>query len=174
MQKKLVEQPNSPTLWLMLIGLLMVALGVYVLFNPITALIALALYLGVAFLVIGAGYVWIFSYVKSYPLLALAIIDIIIGLLFIFNPGLTAATLPIIFAMWALFVGIVQVVTSFELREIGSRVWGWTLLAGILGILFAVLILFYPLLGAITLTVFMGGALIVYGAYDVIQYLMAR
>lgn len=174
MQKKLISQPNAPTIWLMFIGVLMTALGVYVLFNPVTALIALALYLGAAFIAIGAGYIWVFTYVKSYPLLAIAIVDILVGLLFIFNPGITAATLPLIFAMWALFVGIVQIVTSFELREIGSRVWGWTLVAGVCGVLFATLILFYPLIGAITLTTFMGAALIVYGIYDVIQYLMAR
>ena len=69
--------------------------------------------------------------------------------------GVTAASLPIIFALWCMAVGAVQIVSAFQLRNSGVS-WRWTLTAGILGVLFAFLILAYPAIGTITLTALMG------------------
>ena len=35
----------------------MAALGIYVWFNPVATMVALALYLGIAFIILGVGYV---------------------------------------------------------------------------------------------------------------------
>ena len=111
---------HQSNIWLLIVGLIMAFLGVYVLFNPVTALMALALYLGIAFIAMGIGYIAFYRYAKSHLLLAIAIVDIIIGLLFVLNLSVTATTLPIIFAMWVLFVGILQIVTAFEYRDMGD------------------------------------------------------
>ena len=42
--------------WHIVAGAIMTALGVYVWFNPAISLLALALYLGVAFILVGCGY----------------------------------------------------------------------------------------------------------------------
>ena len=165
---------HQSNIWLLIVGLIMALLGVYVLFNPVTALMALALYLGIAFIAMGIGYIAFYRYAKSHLLLAIAIVDIIIGLLFVLNLSVTATTLPIIFAMWVLFVGILQIVTAFEYRDMGDSTWGWTLTAGLIGIIFGFMILFYPVVGVLTITAFMGAALVLYGAYDISLYLRAK
>lgn len=85
----------------------------------------------------------------------MGLLDILVGVILVANLGVTAATLPMIFALWCLAVGVIQLVTSFQLRKIGAP-WGWSLGIGILGILFAFMILIFPSIGAVTITTLMG------------------
>ena len=48
--------------------------------------------------------------------------------------------------------------------------WGWTLTSGILGIVFAFLILTYPALGVITITALMGAYILLYGILEIAEY----
>ena len=45
------------SIWHLVAGVIMAALGIYVWFNPVATMVALALYLGIAFIVLGVGYV---------------------------------------------------------------------------------------------------------------------
>ena len=85
----------------------------------------------------------------------------------------TASTLPIIFALWCLAVGVIQLSTSLNLRRIGFP-WGWTLSTGILGIVFAFLILIFPILGAVTITTIMGLYVSLYGIIAVAEYVYSQ
>lgn len=62
-----------------------------------------------------------------------------------------------------------QIVSAFQLRNSGVS-WGWTLTAGILGVLFAFLILAYPAIGTITLTALMGAYILMYGIIEIVEY----
>ncbi len=156
--------------WHLIAGIIMIILGLYVWFNPVASLLGLALYLGIAFIVVGAGYFLAsFSY-RSGWYLVVGLLDIFVGVIFVSNLGVSAATLPIIFALWCLAVGVVQLANSFELRR-DSYAWGWTMGIGILGILFAFLILVYPAIGAITITTLMGLYIILYGAFAIAEYI---
>lgn len=158
-------------IWVLLISLIMIATGVYVLFNPVETLLAMALYLGVSFAVMGVAYIIAFTKEKVYMSLTLGILDLVIGLIFLLNLGVTAMTIPLIFALWCLFVGIVQIVTSLELKENMIPSWSWLLCTGILGVLFSLLIFFYPMIGILTLTLLMGTYLLLYGALELVRYL---
>ena len=48
-------QNIKPSVWLMIFGVLTIVSGVYVWFNPDTALLAAALYLGMVFLLCAVG-----------------------------------------------------------------------------------------------------------------------
>lgn len=43
-------------IWHLIAGIVIAVLGVYVWFNPAATLLGLALYLGIIFIVVGAGY----------------------------------------------------------------------------------------------------------------------
>ena len=101
------------------------------------------------------------------------LLDIFVGVIFVGNLGVTAASIPVIFALWCLAVGIIQVVTAYQMSKLGAS-WKWTSVAGILGILFAFLILAYPSIGAFTLTALMGLYVILYGVVEIIEYFYFR
>ena len=166
------EKLQTAGFWHLFAGIIMVILGFYVWFNPVASLLGLALYIGIAFIVVGAGYFLAsFSYQSGWYLLV-GLLDILVGVILVANLGVTAATLPMIFALWCLAVGVIQLVTSFQLRKIGAP-WGWSLGIGILGILFAFMILIFPSIGAVTINTLMGMYIMLYGAFAIAEYVYA-
>lgn len=159
---------SNISLWRLCIGIIMILLGMYVCFNPIASLVALALYIGIAFIIVGSGYVITsFSFESGWDLIV-GLLDIFIGLILVANLGISAASLPIIFAIWSLAVGVIQIVGAIRLYRINMP-WSWSLMIGICGIIFAFLILAYPMLGAITITAIIGIYMIIYGAFSLLE-----
>ncbi|MBQ8558071.1 MAG: DUF308 domain-containing protein, partial [Alphaproteobacteria bacterium] len=70
--------PNTQnrSVWLLIAGVLLILCGVYVLFNPITALITSAMLVGIAFIFIGTSYLMSYRENTSYTLLAMGILDL--------------------------------------------------------------------------------------------------
>jgi len=169
MAEQNVSNNNNGSLWRLAIGVIMVLLGLYVWFNPVTSLVALALYIGIAFIVVGAGYiVSSFSYESGWELFV-GLLDVLVGIVLVSNLGITAASLPVILAVWCLAVGVIQIATSWR-RGRDGYAWGWSLTIGILGILFAFLILSYPVVGVLTITTIIGLYLVLYGVFSIAEY----
>ncbi len=159
--------------WHLLAGILMIILGAYVWFNPIVSLVALSLYLGAGLIVIGAGYIGSSLNVDSGWFMFVGVIDILVGIILVTNIGVTAVTLPVIFALWCLAVGVAQLVSSYHQGRSG-RPWGLSLCLGLLGIVFGYLILIYPALGAITISTLMGLYIILYGILEIAEFFYFR
>lgn len=173
MAETMKVRQSRVSLWHLLAGVIMALMGIYVWFNPAVTLMALALYLGIVFIVVGVGYFSAsFTYESGWYMLVGAL-DVFVGVIFVANLGVSAASMPIIFALWCLAVGIIQLVTAFQYRSAGQPVF-WPMVAGIIGILFAFLILTYPAVGTITLTALMGAYFVLYGAVEIAEYLFNR
>lgn len=170
----MISAKRENSLWILIASLLMVFTGVYILFNPNEAILALALYIGVTFICIGSGYIYAYSKLKSNWYLAVGITDILVGIIFITNLGITAVTLPIIFACWAMFIGVTQLVSVFQMKELGFDNWSWSAIAGIISILFAFLILCRPIVGVVTISFLMGSYLFISGLMGVIEFYVLK
>lgn len=169
-----IKTVGSTGFWHLAAGIIMTILGIYVWFNPVVSLVALALYIGITFIIVGAGYLVVSLSYQSGWYMLVGVLDLFVGMIFVANLGVTAETLPIIFAIWCLAVGIIQLVAAFELHNMASSSWSWSMLAGILGVLFAFLILAYPAVGAITLTALMGAYIVLYGVVEIAEYAYNR
>ncbi len=158
---------------LLLISLLLIIGGIYVLFHPMAALLASAFMIGFVFVALGVGYLLLYGQVKTYWALGLGILDLFIGIVFLSNMGVSAASMPIIFALWILFVGISQLTVGLDLKKLSSNAkgWKWWAASGVFGILFALLIFLFPAVGALSITVVFGIYLIEYGAFELDRYL---
>ena len=175
--KKEVEVVSrNVSFWHLIGGVLMALLGIYVWFNPAVTMMALALYLGIVFIAVGVGYfIASFSFDSGWYMVV-GLLDVLVGVIFVANLGLTAASLPIIFALWCLAVGVIQLVTGIQYRRLdnGYPSAGWTRTAGLLGIVFGFLILTYPAIGTVTLTALMGTYIILYGIVEIAEYVYNR
>lgn len=175
--KKEVEVVSlNVSFWHLIGGVLMALLGIYVWFNPAVTMMALALYLGIVFIAVGVGYfIASFSFDSGWYMVV-GLLDVLVGVIFVANLGLTAASLPIIFALWCLAVGVIQLVTGIQYRRLGNGYpsAGWTMTAGLLGIVFGFLILTYPAIGTVTLTALMGTYIILYGIVEIAEYVYNR
>ncbi len=165
---------KSNSNWLLFVSLIMIVVGVYTWFHPVGAMMALALYLGIIMILVGIGYLWAYSRWKNSWDLALGIIDILVGLVFVSNLGITAATIPVLFAFWALFVGVMQITASFEMKAAGMLNWKWVAISGLVSIFFAFVMVYMPIVGAITITILMGAYLIIYGLVGLVEYRIVK
>lgn len=104
-------------------GLLSVFAGIVVVAWPGPTLLVIAILIGVSIVVYGtlnvagaignrerAQYWWV--------VLVLGVLEILLGFWLLRRPGLTLAVAITAIGLWALFVGIMQIVVSFEIRRL--------------------------------------------------------
>ena len=168
-----IIQAQKPGFWHLLAGVIMVLLGVYMWFNPQITLMALALYLGIVFIIVGAGYFMASFSNDSGWYMLVGVLDVLVGVVFVANVGVTSISLPIIFALWCMAVGAIQLVTTYQFFKAGIS-WGWTLCFAVLGILFGFLILAYPFIGTLTIVALMGTYMMLFGILVIAEYVYSR
>jgi uncharacterized membrane protein HdeD (DUF308 family) len=102
--------------------------------------------------------------VASWPLVIEAVVALGIGGITLFWPGMTAYALLYLLAAWAILVGIIQLVASYQLR--GYLQHGRMLaLRGLLPLLLGMLLILFPQEGALALIRLLGLGLGLNGLY---------
>lgn len=155
-------------------SIFMIIAGILAWIFPDTALLAAAIYLGMMFLIGGFGYLADFYLLRSGWLLAMGLLDILVGIILILNLGLTADSLPTLLAIWILCVAVMQVAVSIDAKSAGDSSWKWLLLSGFTGIIFGLWILASPIFGFFTVSTLIGFYLVLYGSLGVGEYLEMR
>jgi uncharacterized membrane protein HdeD (DUF308 family) len=135
-------------------GLIWVMVGVFLFVKPAIGLMTLALTFGV--LVLADGIATIVSAIggrkehENWGILLLAgLAGVGVGLLTLFNPGITALVLLFYMAIWAIATGVLELVAAIKLRK-EIRGEGWLVLAGLLSIAFGVILMARPGVGALS------------------------
>jgi len=95
--------------------------------------------------------------------LAGGIFDIIIGFILLKYPGLTIVLFSMFIGFWLLFRGFNMISVSFKIKSIGDSNWGWILLFGILIVIFAMMSIINPLIGATYLVFTLAFTLLLFG-----------
>lgn len=164
--------------WLVLLrGVLAVVFGLYALFSPASALLALvfvfgfyAIMDGVTAVVLGvrhrrAGH-WGWH-------VAQGVASLLAGLVALFWPGPTVLALVLIVAVWSIAIGVAELVEAFTARRQGEP-WGWLLTGSVVAILFGVVLLASPGAGALVLLWVIGVTTLALGAVFVVAALRLR
>jgi uncharacterized membrane protein HdeD (DUF308 family) len=99
--------------------------------------------------------------------LVIGILGIIIGFLTFHAPAITALALVIYIAAWALMIGATEIVAAIRLRREIEGEW-FLILMGIVSIIFAIMLLWNPLPGALALVWLIGSYAIVFGVLGII------
>ncbi|HEY1944820.1 MAG TPA: HdeD family acid-resistance protein [Roseiarcus sp.] len=89
------------------------------------------------------------------------VVDLIAAAVAVVWPGLTILTFVLVIAAWALVTGALMMVAAFRLQLDHGR-W-WLVLGGLVSILYGVLLIIAPLIGALVLTWWLGGYALVFG-----------
>ena len=149
--------------WSMLLsGVLFLILGIVCWAWPNLALETIALILGVGFLVAGVGTVADYVLARGFFsawLLVDGILDVILGIIFIVNPLVSAWALAWLVAIAIIVSGIMQLFSCWRLRHDMSATWWLSLITGVITIVLGILMLAVPSTLALWLSIFA----IVYG-----------
>src|ERR687889_80253 len=153
-------------LWwaLLLRGIAAVLFGLAALFWPDETLWVLIVFFG-AYALVGG----IFSIVagmadatRRWLLLTEGGLGVVAGLIAFFWPGLTALVLLYVIAGWAIFTGVLEIVTAISLRREIDNEW-MMILGGALSVLFGLILAFLPGVGLLSLTWLIGLYALIFG-----------
>lgn len=163
---------TSTKVWLVIAGILLIALGVYCIVKPAATLFSAAWLIGV--LVLAAGISKLIFTFKTQAFLPnsatrvlSAILGIIIGIFFLANNIFVAVSLPFVFAFWVLFDSLIIAINSFDYKRVGFPWWWAILLLGICGIVLSVLGLKNPDVTATAMAVMIGIGIISMGVANI-------
>jgi uncharacterized membrane protein HdeD (DUF308 family) len=91
------------------------------------------------------------------------VVDIAAGVVAVILPAITLVALIWLIAIWALVSGALMLTAAFTLNQDHGR-W-WLALGGVASLIFGILLVLQPLIGAIVLTMWIGAYAIVFGVF---------
>ena len=162
MREALQQTVRRNSLLFLLQAALMVVAGLVAFVYPLYSSVALAAFLG--WMLIFAGIVQVISLIGATKVphfwlqLVSAVLSVIIGFLFVRNPGVAVGTLALLLIVFFMVEGMSKVVFSLTVRPLAN--WGWVLASGVLGVLIALYLLSNPTLSLVMLGLFIGVQLI--------------
>lgn len=147
--------------WLVLLrGILMFLCGIISLVWPGIALLSLVWLFGIYAILDGVTAIVIGARTRGEPhwgwTVVQGVVSVLAGLVALIWPGVTALALLFVIAFWAIIMGIGEIGGAFASRKRGSNAWGWTLAAGILNVVFGLLLLVWPSTGILALVWLVG------------------
>ncbi len=152
-------------------GVLMVIAGIYAVVAPAAALTVLVIVGGALLIVDGVLGLWSLTFGGAktgnfwFDVIR-NVLALLLGILIIASPMiatlLTATFLIYVFAFQAIIVGVMEIVVVVRERASYARIWP-VVLSGVLYILFGIALLFWPVIGALTMVIVGGILAIVFG-----------
>ena len=91
------------------------------------------------------------------------VLEVILGIVLICSPAISAMMLPIMLGIWLLFRGIGLIGLASEMNHFKVKGMGWTILLGILLMICALMILIQPMFGITAVVVWVGVSFLVAG-----------
>lgn len=126
--RAMLGPPREGRLWPAIVGLLGIFGGLYVLAYPmysgsltisfVTTLFALTMLVnGVVLAINGRPMNSNFTGKRTWGRVLVGVFYIIGGIVLLMHPGIAATTILLLFSVWAIVVGILQIVAAFELKN---------------------------------------------------------
>lgn len=140
----------------LLVGFLFIGTALLLMFYPMNGYVTLSIMFSICMFTCGVSEI-VFSISNKDTLpnwgwqLAGGIIDLLMGILLITYPTMSMAVLPVFVAFWLMFRGFSLIGIAFDLKQYGSKGWGWLLASGILIVICSFSIIWYPASGALSI-----------------------
>ena len=162
---------KSKNWWLITIkGLIFIFLGFYILKFPISGMLGLIIYGSISLFISGL-ILAVFAIItrkvhKGWGWqMAEGLLDILLAIVLLLNIGLTAITLPYVFALYGILTGIFWIFQSVFFRNNHYKFWGVVLIAGLFSLLVGILIFMRPVITVLTIVAIIGIMFIVQGFF---------
>lgn len=151
-----------------LTAVLLIASGIVCFCCPAETLSGLSIFLGISLILSGISSIG--AYVTTRKMILGAgwvllggIATIILGILVLSNNAMVSNSLPFLFGMWIVFLGIARIVSAFDVRRLNFGGWWVDIIWGALLICLGVLSFYKPIVNVVMITVFTGLFLLING-----------
>jgi uncharacterized membrane protein HdeD (DUF308 family) len=157
--------------WVLSFGIITVLAAIFVLAWPAATLLVIAVLFGVQLIVAG-----IFRFVAAFATddasggtrvlyALLGVLSIIIGLWAVRHVLLTLLALVVLLGIFWVVNGTIELFTALSHRGMSQR--GWSAAMGVLSILAGIVVLIYPGVSLLTLSIVLGIWLLIYGFMEI-------
>ena len=150
-------------------GLLAIAFGVLAFVAPVWGVAILVALFGAWALIDGVTNIWTGIRTRNvdrnwWLAILEGLVSVAVGLIAFALPGFAAEVLVLLIGVWAIVTGVFQIWAAIRLRD---RIRGefWLGLAGVASILFGVILLVFPVQGALALVWLIGSGAIAIGVF---------
>jgi uncharacterized membrane protein HdeD (DUF308 family) len=110
---------------LALLGVLSLVIGLYAVRHVYVTLLALALLLGIFWVINGATELFMALSHRGMPdrgwIGVVGVLSIIAGIILLAYPGISLVTLAVLLSVWLLVLGIMEISLAFRVRSLGHR-----------------------------------------------------
>lgn len=176
-----MTENKRSTNWLsVILGVLFFIVAFIAFKNPVTTLSSLVIYFGAIAIVKGVMGLLSVSKIKKLstisitPLLVISILDIILGLIIMFNFKITFLSLPYLFGIWFILDAMQDLIYGKYLKGFGNGLYGMNIFTSILNIILGVLMIFNPLSAYVTIVYLIGINFIIWGTKYLIRGFMGK
>ncbi|HCU22582.1 MAG TPA: hypothetical protein DF698_06795 [Candidatus Atribacteria bacterium] len=146
-------------------GIAAILFGIMILVWPAISVVAFLRLIGI-FAIIG-GILVIIQEMRTkggWPLLLEGIMSIIVGILVISMPGMSAVVITLLIGFWMLFIGIFQIINVIQFYKVLPNPGKWLIiLNGIVSLIFGIVIVSRPLMGVLLVASLIGVYVLLFG-----------
>ena len=104
----------------------------------------------------------------------LGIVSLLFGIIILVWPDKTLAFMVILIAIWAILIGALQIIANVGIRKEAPGAWVWGVIAGAIGLVFGIVVLFNLGIGLVSLVWLIGIWAIVFGVALIVLGLQVR
>ena len=169
------ESSRQGTDWgSLILGILFVLTALVSFQNPAGNLIAIVVVFAIFAIIKGVFEIFVrnrmkeLTSYKAYAPLIVGVIDIIVGVYFLFNLSIGVAALPFVFAIWFILDSLFGLFTLDLARSVSTGYFWFTAIINVLGVILGILLFFNPLSSALTLSFLVGFYFMLYGITHIV------
>lgn len=157
-----------------ILGVLSIVLAFFAFNHPVVSIVSVTILFGVGAILKGLYEIFVRRKVRQFVgyssvfVVIMGIIDILIGIFFLFNRTGGLIALPLVFAFWLIFDSIGTLLTASIVRKYNNNQFWFTLLIGILGVVIGFLLLNNPLSAYLTIAALVGIYFMVNGILNIV------
>lgn len=154
-------------IWSVIRGVLAIVFGIVALIWPTQTAVVIAVLVGIFALVDGVvDLIEAIRYRGSAGVgvrVVLGVTSLVLGLIILLWPKTSLAVLAILFAIWWIIIGALQIVANLQIRHQAGRTWIWGVVAGALAVVFGIIVVVTPKVGVVTVIWIVGLWAILFG-----------
>ena len=146
--------------WTVIRGVLAIVFGLVALFAPISTLVTLAVVIAVFAIV--DGFFEIVDGIRHRSAggarlrVLQGVLTLAFGIVLVVWPSITALAIVWTIGVWAVVVGVIQVVVAISLRTVARSGWAWGVVSGLLSVIFGVIVAARPAAGLVSIVWLVG------------------
>lgn len=169
-----MQKEQSFNWGLLILGILFIIISVFAFRNPTASILTVVYLFGFGALFKGIYEIFIHRRVKnmdaySNGLLILGIIDIILGLIILFNIFGGIIALPYIFGIWFIIDSIGTLATAGALRQVSTGRYWLAIIFGILGIIVGIALFMNPITAYAVISLLVGFYFLITGIGYIVE-----